>query len=158
MLLIFNLRAKFDKLTFPVFSLSQLGDFRTTKPQFQSKNMLVNLDIMPFLKLIRFIINRESTAFRLILDCPRMLIGSLELLIGICVFSKLNRVVMGDRKGFLENINTILNISLAFIIQIAGQVTPLQLELLESSVNADFIKNIPQTVLYLLNRLFVSLK
>ena len=70
MLLIFNLRAKFDQLTFPVFSLSQLGDFRTTKPQFQSKNMLVNLDIMPFLKLIRFIINRESTAFRLILDCP----------------------------------------------------------------------------------------
>ena len=70
MLLIFNLRAKFDQLTFPVFSLSQLGDFRTTKPQFQSKNMLVNLDIMPFFKLIRFIINRESTAFRLILDCP----------------------------------------------------------------------------------------
>ena len=57
MLLIFNLRAKFNQLTFPVFSLSQLGDFRTTKPQFQSKNMLVNLDIMPFLKLIRFIIN-----------------------------------------------------------------------------------------------------
>ena len=120
--------------------------------------MLVNLDIMPFLKLIRFIINRESTAFRLILDCPRMLIGSLELLIGICVFSKLNRVVMGDRKGFLENINTILNISLAFIIQIAGQITPRQLELLEPSVNADFIKDISQTVLYLLNRLFVSLK
>ena len=87
-----------------------------------------------------------------------MLIGSLELLIGICVFSKLNRVVMGDRKGFLENINTILNISLAFIIQIAGQITPRQLELLEPSVNADFVKNIPQTVFYLLNRLFVSLK
>ena len=158
MLLLFYLRAELDKLTFPIFRRSQLGDFRTTKPQFQSKNMLVNLDIMPFLKLIRFIINRESTAFRLILDCPRMLIGSLELLIGICVFSKLNRVVMGDRKGFLENINTILNISLAFIIQIAGQITPRQLELLEPSVNADFIKDISQTVLYLLNRLFVSLK
>lgn len=116
MLLLFNLRAKFDQLTFPVFSLSQLGDFRTTKPQFQSKNMLVNLDIMPFLKLIRFIINRESTAFRLILNRPRMLIGSLELLIGICVLSELNRVVMGDRKGFLENINTILNISPMLVI------------------------------------------
>ena len=57
MLLIFNLRAKFNQLIFPVFSLSQLGDFRTPKPQFQSKNMLVNLDIMPFFKLIRFIIN-----------------------------------------------------------------------------------------------------
>ena len=87
-----------------------------------------------------------------------MLIGSLELLIGICVFSKLNRVVMGDRKGFLENIQTILNISLAFIIQIAGQVTPRQLELFEPPINADFIKDIPQAVLYLLNRLFVSLK
>ena len=87
-----------------------------------------------------------------------MLIGSLELLIGICVFSKLNRVVMGDRKGFLKNIQTILNISLTFIIQIAGQVTPRQLELFEPSVNADFIKDIPQAVLYLLNRLFVSLK
>ena len=95
MLLFFNLRAKFDQLTFPVFSLSQLGDFRTTKSQFQSKNMLVNNDIMSFLEFIRFIINRKSTAFRLILDCPWMLIGSLELLIGICVFSKLNRVVMG---------------------------------------------------------------
>ena len=70
MLLFFNLRAKFDQLTFPVFSLSQLGDFRTTKPQFQSKNMLVNLDIMPFLKFIGLIINLKSTAFRLILDCP----------------------------------------------------------------------------------------
>jgi len=158
MLLIFNLRAKFDQLAFPVFDLRYLSDFRTSKPQFQPKNVLVYDDIMPFLKLIRFIINRESTAFRLILDCPRMLIGSLELLIGICVFSKLNRVVMGDRKGFLENINTILNISLAFIIQIAGQITPRQLELLEPSVNADFIKDISQTVLYLLNRLFVSLK
>lgn len=45
-----------------------------------------------------------------------MLIGSLELLIGICVLSELNRVVMGDRKGFLENINTILNISPMFVI------------------------------------------
>ena len=70
MLLLFNLRAKLDQLTFPVFSLSQLGDFRTTKPQFQSKNMLVNLDIMPFLKFIGLIINLKSTAFRLILDCP----------------------------------------------------------------------------------------
>lgn len=142
MLLIFNLRAKFDQLTFPVFSLSQLGDFRTTKPQFQSKNMLVNLDIMPFLKLIRFIINRESTAFGLILDRPRMLIGALEFFIGICVLSELNRAVMRDRKGFLKNIQTILNISLTFIIQIAGQITPRQLELLEPSVNADFIKDI----------------
>ena len=124
MLLLFYLRAELDKLTFPIFRRSQLGDFRTTKPQFQSKNMLVNLDIMPFLKLIRFIINLESTAFRLILNRPLMLIGSLELLIGICVFSKLNRVVMGDRKGFLENIQTILNIGLALIIQIAGQITP----------------------------------
>ena len=116
MLLIFNLRAKFDQLTFPVFSLSQLGDFRTTKPQFQTENMLVNKDIMPFLKLIRFIINRESTAFRLILDRPRMLIGTLELLTGIRIFTELNRAVMRDRKGFLENIQTILNISLAFVI------------------------------------------
>ena len=142
MLLIFNLRAKFDQLTFPVFRLGQSGDFRTSKPQFQPKNVLVNLDIMPFLKLIRFIINRESTAFRLILDRPRMLIGTLEFFIGICVFSKLNRVVMGDRKGFFENIQTILNISLVFIIQIAGQVTPRQLELLEPPINADFIKDI----------------
>ena len=66
MLLIFNLRAKLDKLAFPIFRFGQFSDFRTTKPQFQSKNMLVNLDIMPFLKLIRFIINWESTAFRLI--------------------------------------------------------------------------------------------
>ena len=87
-----------------------------------------------------------------------MLIGSFELLIGICVFSKLNRVVMGDRKGFLENIQTILNIRLAFIIQIAGQVTPRQLELFEPPINADFIKDIPQAMFYLLNRLFVSLK
>ena len=65
---------------------------------------------------------------------------------------------MGDRKGFLENIQTILNIRFAFIIQIAGQVTPRQLELPEPPVNADFVKNIPQMVLYLLNRLFVSLK
>ena len=33
-----------------------------------------------------------------------------------------------------------------------------QLELFEPPVNADFIKDISQTVLYLLNRLFVSLK
>ena len=65
---------------------------------------------------------------------------------------------MGDRKGFLENIQTILNIGLAFIIQIAGQIIPRQLELFEPPVNADFIKDIPQTVPYLLNRLFVSLK
>ena len=83
MLLIFNLRAKLDKLAFPIFRFGQFSDFRTTKPQFQSKNMLVNLDIMPFFEFIRFIINRESTAFRLILDRPRMLIGTLELLIGI---------------------------------------------------------------------------
>ena len=36
-----------------------------------------------FFEFIRFIINRESTAFRLILDCPRMLIGALEFFIGI---------------------------------------------------------------------------
>ena len=76
-----------------------------------------------------------------------MLIGSLELLIGICVFSKLNRVVMGDRKGFPENIQTILNIGLAIIIQITGQITPRQLKPLEPPVNADFIKDISQVVL-----------
>ena len=65
---------------------------------------------------------------------------------------------MGDRKGFLENIQTILNIRLALIVQIAGQVTPRQLELPEPPINADFIKDIPQAALYLLNRLFVSLK
>ena len=70
MLLIFNLRAKFNQLAFPVFDLRYLSDFRTSKPQFQPKNVLVYDDIMPFLKLIRFIINRECTAFRLILDCP----------------------------------------------------------------------------------------
>ena len=87
-----------------------------------------------------------------------MLIGTLEFFIGICIFSELNCSVVRDRKGFLKNIQTILNIRLAFIIQIAGQITPRQLELLESSVNADFIKDISQTVLYLLYRLFVSLK
>ncbi len=87
-----------------------------------------------------------------------MLIGSLEFLIGIRIFSELNCAVVRDRKGFLENIQTILNIRLAFIIQIAGQVTPRQLELLEPSVNADFIKDIPQAMFYLLYRLFVSLK
>ena len=87
-----------------------------------------------------------------------MLIGSLEFFIGIRIFTELNRVVMGDRKGFLENIQTILNIRLAFIIQIAGQIIPRQLKLLEPPVNADFIKDIPQAVLYLLYRLFVSLK
>ena len=158
MLLFFNLRAKLDKLAFPVFKLGQFSDFRSSKPQFQPQNVLVNNDIMPFLKFVRFIINRKSTAFRLILNRPRMLIGPLKFLIGICVLSELNRAVMRDRKGFLENIQTILNISLAFIIQIAGQVTPRQFEFLEPSVNADFIKDIPQTVLYLLNRLFVSLK
>lgn len=65
---------------------------------------------------------------------------------------------MEDGKGFLENIQTILNIRLAVVIQIVGQITPRQLKLLEPPVNADFIKDISQTVLYLLNRLFVSLK
>lgn len=72
--------------------------------------------------------------------------------------AELNRTVVEDREGFLKNIQTILNISLTFIIQIAGQITPRQLKLLEPSVNADFIKDISQTVLYLLYRLFVSLK
>ena len=40
MLMHLNLRAKLNKLPFPRFSLSQLSDFRTTKPQFQSENML----------------------------------------------------------------------------------------------------------------------
>ena len=53
--------------------------------------MLVNLDIMPFLKFIGFIIDRKSTAFRLILDRPRMLIGTLEFLTGIRIFTELNR-------------------------------------------------------------------
>lgn len=83
MLLFFNLQAKLDKLTFPVFRRDQFSDFRSSKPQFQSKNMLVNNDIMSFLEFIRFIINRKSTAFRLILDCPRMLIGAFESFIGI---------------------------------------------------------------------------
>ena len=56
--------------------------------------MLINNDTMPFFKLIRFIINRESTAFRLILNRPRMLIGTLKFFIGICVLSELNRAVM----------------------------------------------------------------
>jgi len=72
--------------------------------------------------------------------------------------AEFNRAVMRDRKGFLKNIQTILNISLTFIIQIAGQITPRQLKPFEPSVNADFIKDISQTVLYLLYRLFVSLK
>ena len=72
--------------------------------------------------------------------------------------TEFNHAIIGDRKGFLENIQTILNIRLAVIIQIAGQITPRQLELLEPPVNADFIKDISQTVLYLLYRLFVSLK
>ena len=83
MLLIFNLRAKFDQLTFPIFRRSQLGNFRTTKPQFQTENTIINNDMMSFLKFIGFIIDRKSTAFRLILDRPRMLIGSLEFFIGI---------------------------------------------------------------------------
>ena len=114
--------------------------------------------MMSFLKFIGFIIDRECTAFRLILNRPRMLIGTFEFFIGICIFSELNCAVVRDRKGFLENINTVLNISLAFIIQIAGQITPRQLKLLEPPVNVDFIKDIPQAVLYLLYRLFVSLK
>ncbi|RHT86623.1 hypothetical protein DW724_12530 [Butyricicoccus sp. AM27-36] len=61
--------------------------------------------------------------------------------------AELNRTVVEDGKGFLENIQTILNIRLAIIIQIAGQITPRQLELLEPPVNADFIKDISQTVL-----------
>ena len=76
-----------------------------------------------------------------------MLIGSLKFFIEICVFSKLNRAVMRDRKGFLENIQTILNIRLAVIIQIAGQITPRQLKPFEPPVNADCIKDIPQVVL-----------
>ena len=40
----------------------------------------------------------------------------------------------------------------------AGQVTPRQLELPEPPVNADFVKDITQAVLYQPNRLFVSLK
>ncbi|WP_455492577.1 hypothetical protein [Butyricicoccus sp.] len=72
--------------------------------------------------------------------------------------AELNRTVVEDRKGFLENIQTILNIRLAIIIQIAGQITPRQLKPFEPPVNTDFIKDISQTVLYLLNRLFVSLK
>lgn len=158
MLLLFNLRAKLDKLAFPIFRFGQFSDFRSSKPQFQPQNMLVNNDTMPFFKFIGFIVDRECAAFRLILDRSRMLIGTLEFFIGICVLYELNRVVMGDRKGFLENIQTILNIRLAFIIQIAGQITPRQLEFLEPPVNADLIKDISQTVLYLLNRLFVSLK
>ena len=70
MLLFFNLRAKLDKRAFPIFRFGQFSDFRSSKPQFQPQNMLINLDIMPFLKLIRFIINRECTAFRLILNRP----------------------------------------------------------------------------------------
>lgn len=72
--------------------------------------------------------------------------------------AELNRTVVEDRKGFLENIQTILNIRLAVIIQIAGQIIPRQLKPLEPPVNADLIKDISQTVLYLLYRLFVSLK
>ena len=72
--------------------------------------------------------------------------------------TEFNHAIIGDRKGFLENIQTILNIRLAVIIQITGQITPRQLKPFEPPVNADFIKDISQTVLYLLNRLFVSLK
>ena len=70
MLLIFNLRAKLDKLAFPIFSLGQLSDFRAPKPQFQSQNMIINDDMMSFLEFIRFIINRKCTAFGLILNRP----------------------------------------------------------------------------------------
>ena len=62
MLLLFNLRAKLNKLPFPRFSLSQLSDFRTTKPQFQPENMLINNDTMPFFQFIGLIINREFRA------------------------------------------------------------------------------------------------
>lgn len=61
--------------------------------------------------------------------------------------AELNRTVVEDRKGFLENIQTILNIRLAVIIQIAGQIIPRQLKPLEPPVNADLIKDIPQVVL-----------
>ena len=70
MLLLFYLRAELDKLTFPVFKLGQFSDFRSSKPQFQPQNVLINNDMMPFFQLIGLIINRECTAFRLILDCP----------------------------------------------------------------------------------------
>lgn len=62
MLLFFNLRAKLNKLPFPIFRRSQLGNFRTTKPQFQSENMLINNDTMPFFQFIGLIINREFRA------------------------------------------------------------------------------------------------
>lgn len=70
LLLLFNLQAEFDKLAFPVFRLGQFSDFRTTKPQFQTENMLVNSDIMSLLEFIGFIISRKSTAFRRILNRP----------------------------------------------------------------------------------------
>ena len=62
MLLFFNLRAKFDKLTFPVFGFGQFSNFRTSKPQFQSENMIINNNMMPFFQFIGLIINREFRA------------------------------------------------------------------------------------------------
>ena len=47
---------------------------------------------------------------------------------------------------------------LILMLAIKRQIIPRQLKLLEPPVNADFIKDISQTVLYLLYRLFVSLK
>ena len=61
--------------------------------------------------------------------------------------AEFNHTIVRDRKGFLENINTVLNISPVFVIQIAGQIIPRQLKLFEPPVNADFIKDIPQVVL-----------
>ena len=83
MLLFFNLRAKLDKLAFPIFRFGQFSDFRSSKPQFQTENTIINNDMMSFLKFIGFIIDRECSAFRLILNRPRMLIGTFEFFIGI---------------------------------------------------------------------------
>ena len=52
MLLLFDLRAKLNKLTFPVFGFGQFSNFRTSKPQFQTENMIINNDMMPFFQLI----------------------------------------------------------------------------------------------------------
>ena len=62
MLLFFNLRAKLNKLTFPIFRRSRLGNFRTTKPQFQPENMIINNNMMPFFQFIGLAINREFRA------------------------------------------------------------------------------------------------
>ena len=52
--------------------------------------MLINLDIMPFFELIRFIVNRKSAALRLIFDRPRMLIR----LFGFLVIFDLKEVTL----------------------------------------------------------------